>query len=112
MNNFNLVSKSAKLKLSATLALVLISGSIYAGGGIWNKDSKNNKSDKQSNMFSKKQDSKNKFGKSGKSGSKKGGGKHGGKDCKPTNSVPLDGGLSILLLGAAAFGVKKLRDNN
>jgi hypothetical protein len=26
-------------------------------------------------------------------------------------SVPLDGGLSILLLGAAAFGVKKLRDN-
>ena len=27
------------------------------------------------------------------------------------DSVPLDGGLSILLLGAAAFGVKKLRDN-
>lgn len=27
-----------------------------------------------------------------------------------TDSVPLDGGLSILLLGAAAFGVKKLRD--
>ena len=26
-------------------------------------------------------------------------------------SVPLDGGLSILLLGAAAFGVKKLREN-
>ncbi|MDP5158263.1 MAG: hypothetical protein NWQ07_06765 [Flaviramulus sp.] len=26
-------------------------------------------------------------------------------------SVPLDGGLGILLLGAAAFGVKKLRDN-
>lgn len=28
-----------------------------------------------------------------------------------STSVPLDGGLSILLLGAAAFGVKKLRDN-
>lgn len=26
-----------------------------------------------------------------------------------SNSVPLDGGLGILLLGAAAFGVKKLR---
>ena len=26
-------------------------------------------------------------------------------------SVPLDGGLSVLLLGAAAFGVKKLRGN-
>ena len=27
------------------------------------------------------------------------------------DKIPLDGGLSILLLGAAAFGVKKLRDN-
>lgn len=27
------------------------------------------------------------------------------------DSVPLDGGLSILLIGAAAFGVKKLRGN-
>jgi len=27
-----------------------------------------------------------------------------------SDSIPLDGGLSILLLGAAAFGVKKLRD--
>ncbi|SFZ90500.1 hypothetical protein SAMN05428642_101972 [Flaviramulus basaltis] len=32
--------------------------------------------------------------------------KGGGND-----SIPLDGGLSILLLGAAAFGVKKLREN-
>ena len=31
---------------------------------------------------------------------------------KKTDSVPLDGGLGILLLGAAAFGVKKLRENN
>ena len=31
--------------------------------------------------------------------------KEGGGD-----SVPLDGGLSILLLGAAAFGIKKLRN--
>ena len=38
-------------------------------------------------------------------GSCKGGGNNGGGD-----SIPLDGGLSILLLGAAAFGVKKLRD--
>lgn len=28
---------------------------------------------------------------------------------KKNQSIPLDGGLSILLLGAAAFGVKKLR---
>jgi hypothetical protein len=27
------------------------------------------------------------------------------------DKIPLDGGLSVLLLGAAAFGVKKLRDN-
>lgn len=27
------------------------------------------------------------------------------------DTIPLDGGLSVLLLGAAAFGVKKLRDN-
>ena len=33
------------------------------------------------------------------------------KSSKKTDSVPIDGGLSILLLGAAAFGVKKLRDN-
>ena len=26
-----------------------------------------------------------------------------------STSIPLDGGLSILLLGAAAFGIKKLR---
>lgn len=27
------------------------------------------------------------------------------------DSIPLDGGLSILLLGATAFGIKKLRAN-
>ena len=32
-------------------------------------------------------------------------------DDNGSTSIPLDGGLSILLLGAAAFGVKKLRDN-
>lgn len=26
--------------------------------------------------------------------------------------VPLDGGLAILVIGAAAYGVKRLRDNN
>jgi hypothetical protein len=31
------------------------------------------------------------------------------KPKKPKTSIPLDGGLSILVLGAAAFGVKKLR---
>ena len=30
---------------------------------------------------------------------------------KGSDSVPLDGGLGILLLGAAAFGVKKLRES-
>lgn len=29
----------------------------------------------------------------------------------PKTSIPLDGGLSILVLGAAAFGVRKLRGN-
>jgi len=33
-----------------------------------------------------------------------------GDNGRPVDSVPLDGGLGILLLGAAAFGVKKLRD--
>ena len=28
----------------------------------------------------------------------------------PVDSVPIDGGLVILLAGATAFGVKKLRD--
>lgn len=31
---------------------------------------------------------------------------------KPTQSIPLDGGLSILVLGAAAFGARKLRKKN
>lgn len=44
-----------------------------------------------------------------------GSGGHKGKD-KPSkpgggDAVPLDGGLGILLVGAAAFGVKKLREN-
>jgi hypothetical protein len=30
---------------------------------------------------------------------------------KPKKSIPLDGGLSILAIGAAAFGIKKLRGN-
>lgn len=29
----------------------------------------------------------------------------------PHDSVPLDGGLTILAIGAAIFGVKKLREN-
>jgi hypothetical protein len=38
-------------------------------------------------------------------GGQSSGGSQGGGD-----SVPLDGGLGILLVGAAAFGIKKLRD--
>ncbi|MFD0834199.1 PID-CTERM protein-sorting domain-containing protein [Mariniflexile aquimaris] len=34
------------------------------------------------------------------------GGSQGGGD-----TIPIDGGLGILLVGAAAFGVKKLREN-
>ena len=36
----------------------------------------------------------------------------GAMDTKDNNgdSIPLDGGLAILLVGAAAFGIKKLRD--
>ena len=37
---------------------------------------------------------------------------HAGNACGGGGeSVPLDGGLSILLLGGAAFGIKKLRDS-
>ena len=36
----------------------------------------------------------------------------GNANCnKGGTSVPLDGGLSILLFGAAAFGIKKLRES-
>jgi TPP-dependent indolepyruvate ferredoxin oxidoreductase alpha subunit len=31
---------------------------------------------------------------------------------KPKKSIPLDGGLGILVLGAAAFGARKLRNKN
>ncbi|MEP1489392.1 MAG: hypothetical protein ABJK28_13295 [Algibacter sp.] len=48
----------------------------------------------------------------------RGGNNHGNRHYRgcghtetPTKSVPLDGGLSILVLGAAAFGVRKLRGN-
>ncbi len=120
MKSFNLITKSVAHKLCSTLALVLISGSLYAGGGIWQNNnsksgnSKNNNSSKfgnNKNIFNKNNSHNNQKGnKPGKGGSN-GDSKHGGKSCK-TNSVPLDGGLSILLLGAAAFGVKKLRDNS
>ncbi|MGE5943444.1 MAG: PID-CTERM protein-sorting domain-containing protein [Flavobacteriales bacterium] len=39
-----------------------------------------------------------------------GGGHHGGGH-QGGDAVPLDGGLGILVLGAAAFGVKKLRES-
>lgn len=31
-------------------------------------------------------------------------------DTGSNDSIPLDGGLGILVLGAAAFGIKKLKD--
>ena len=34
------------------------------------------------------------------------------KDKNNGDSIPLDGGLSILLAGAAIFGIKKLREKN
>ncbi len=46
-------------------------------------------------------------GHDGGGGDQGGGGHHNGGG----DSVPLDGGLGILVLGAAAFGAKKLRDN-
>ena len=36
---------------------------------------------------------------------------NGSNDNNGGDSVPLDGGLGILLIGAAAFGASKLRDN-
>ena len=37
---------------------------------------------------------------------------HAGNACDGgSDSIPLDGGLSILVLGAAAFGIRKLRGN-
>ncbi|WP_111307982.1 PID-CTERM protein-sorting domain-containing protein [Confluentibacter sediminis] len=40
------------------------------------------------------------------------GGGHKGGGHKGGDSIPLDGGLGILLVGATAFGVKKLRQKN
>ncbi|OYX22751.1 MAG: hypothetical protein B7Z06_11205 [Flavobacteriales bacterium 32-35-8] len=43
-------------------------------------------------------------------GNHQGGNNQQGNNQQGGDSVPLDGGLGILLLGAAAFGVKKLRE--
>jgi hypothetical protein len=43
-----------------------------------------------------------------KSGDKKSGDKKSG-DKNSHDNIPLDGGLGILVLGAAAFGIRKLR---
>ena len=112
MKNLKSITKSVVPKLSTTLALVLVSGSLYAGGGIWNNN--NSKSNKfggfgnNKNVINKKNSFKNK--KRIKPGKK---GPHGNKPGrKKPKSVPIDGGLGILLLGATAFGVKKLRGNS
>ena len=35
----------------------------------------------------------------------------GAQPNNPTNPVPLDGGLGLLIAAGAAYGAKKLRDN-
>lgn len=52
-------------------------------------------------------------GGAGGPGDGNGPGNGAGQGLGPQNggkSIPLDGGLSILILGAAAFGIKKLRE--
>lgn len=44
-------------------------------------------------------------------GAGSGGGTGGGTGASGTNDAPLDGGLSVLLLAGAAYGVKRYRDN-
>lgn len=41
-----------------------------------------------------------------------GGGSPGNSGCIPTPCVPIDGGLSILLIAGAAYGSKKVYDHN
>jgi hypothetical protein len=48
---------------------------------------------------------------SGSSESQDSGSSDGSSDGGSNDSIPLDGGLGILILGAAAFGIKKLRGN-
>lgn len=107
------------LKLVSLLTFFIATSNTYAGSGDWsNKNSKDNSYKtngfNKDNIFNKKNTfdykndkskSKNKFNKKNKHKGNK-----GGKN-KPT-SVPIDGGLGFLLVGAAAFGVKKLRNNN
>lgn len=35
----------------------------------------------------------------------------GDNNVQDVNGIPLDGGLSLLVAGAAAYGIKKLREN-
>ena len=92
-----------KTKIITVLITLIFSGSMYAGSGAWGK-----------NNFRKKEHKKHSYNKNHnnqKNHKNKGGNKHhGNRKCNDnTDSVPLDGGLGLLLLGAAAFGVKKLR---
>ncbi len=83
---------SSKLKsLRVVLFALILAFSLNANAsGDYKNDRKNDRKEK-------KKDKKNK--KKGKKGNNTKG-----------DAVPLDGGLGILVLGAAAFGVKKLRD--
>ncbi|MCB4798124.1 PID-CTERM protein-sorting domain-containing protein [Neotamlana laminarinivorans] len=83
------MKRNSSILVSATfIAALLFSVNASAFGG------KNNKRDN-------KRDNKKDSRRDSRRGDKKG----------SHDSVPLDGGLGILVLGAAAFGVKKLRDN-
>ena len=92
--------KTKKLVLK-TLTLLLV---IFAFTFSTNANALGNSNQDYTTEARKKKKKKKKKKKCGKCGQGQCGGHNG--------SVPLDGGLSILLLGAAAFGVKKLRKND
>lgn len=102
-----------QLKIITIMLALVFSGSMYAGT---NDISKNNR--QEISRSSKKSDVEKffqniiDFFKNKKSKGNNGHIRSVKHDGPTTDSIPLDGGLSILLLGAAAFGVKKLRDNN
>ncbi|OBQ56995.1 hypothetical protein JJL45_02215 [Tamlana sp. s12] len=101
-------SNLSALTLSITpVALTTVIGD--RDKGPWAKSS--SKDNGKKNRFDKggdrDQGSKNRNGCSHKRGCKCG----GDNPAPPTDDIPLDGGLSLLALGAAAFGIRKLRGN-
>jgi uncharacterized membrane protein len=95
MNNFNFLkaTRIALIVFALTFSTNMNAATPVAFGGGWFSDLIK----EIKNIF--------------KGGGHHGGGHHGGGQHGGGDAVPLDGGLGILLLGAAAFGVKKLREN-